>query len=124
MAISNQNGKIGEDIAAEFYEANGYVILQRNFHSGHNEIDIIAENSDGIAFAEVKTRTVSPALSKYGSAKSAVDKSKRERLLSAAEDYIRTSGITKQPRMDVVEVYLDSDGRFVKLNYIRCAFGK
>lgn len=124
MAISNRNGRLGEDIAAEFYEANGYTILSRNYHSGHNEIDIIAESSDGVAFAEVKTRTVSPALSKYGSAKSAVDKGKRERLVLAAEDFLRKNSISKQPRMDVVEIYLDSNGRFVRLNYIRCAFGK
>lgn len=124
MSISNENGRLGENIAAEFYEANGYTIICRNYRSGHNEIDIIAENDDSIAFAEVKTRTESPALLKFGSAKSAVDVRKRERLVSAALDFIKKSGKTKQPRMDVVEVYLDKNGDLARLNYIRCAFGR
>lgn len=124
MSISNENGRLGENIAAVFYEVNGYTIICRNYRSGHNEIDIIAENDDSIAFAEVKTRTESPALLKFGSAKSAVDVRKRERLVSAALDFIKKSGKTKQPRMDVVEVYLDKNGDLARLNYIRCAFGR
>lgn len=124
MTISNENGRIGENIAAEFYEANGYTVICRNYRSGHNEIDIIAEDNDSIAFAEVKTRTESPALLKYGSAKSAVDARKRERLVSAALDFIKRTKKTKQPRMDVVEIYLDENGRLARLNYIRCAFGR
>ncbi len=125
MAISNDNGKIGEDIAAEFYEANGYKILERNYHAGHNEIDIIAEKDNNIAFSEVKTRTLSPALDKYGSAKSAVDREKRKHLLEAARYYLKANPWQKEKcrRMDVVEVYLTPTGDFLKISYIRNAFG-
>ena len=124
MTKSNENGKIGENIACEFYEANGYTIAKRNYHAGHNEIDIIAENSTSIAFAEVKTRTNTPTALKYGSPKSAVTARKQSHLLDAAKYYIKTEKIQKQPRMDVVEVFLDENGNFLKLNYIRCAFGE
>lgn len=123
--ISHENGRLGEDIAAEFYEANGFKIISRNFRAGHDEIDIIAENKSSIVFSEVKTRTISPALQKYGSAKSAVNKEKQRHLLKAALHYLKINGNPeeKQPRMDVVEVYLTRDGKFSKLNYIRGAFG-
>ncbi len=123
--ISNVNGRIGEDIAAEFYEANGYQIIKRNYRAGHNEIDIIAESNKAIVFAEVKTRTKTPALQKYGSAKSAVDNKKQKHLLDAALAYLSHEGnpFGKQPRMDVVEIYLTDDGNFLKLNYYRNAFG-
>lgn len=35
-------GKIGEDRACAWLESNGFVILERNFHSRFGEIDIIA----------------------------------------------------------------------------------
>ncbi len=125
MKTSNENGRKGEDIVAEFYEANGYTVICRNYRAGYNEIDIIAENDIAIVFSEVKTRTQSPALEKYGSAKSAVDKRKREHLIEAAQEYLRKTEnpLKKQPRMDVVEVYLNNEGNFQKLNYIRNAFG-
>ncbi len=122
---SSENGRYGESIAAEFYEANGYSILEKNYRSGHNEIDIIAKKSNHIVFAEVKTRTKSLSLEKFGSAKSAVDRYKQKHLLDAALEYMHDtkSAAGLRPRMDVVEIYLTRDGRFLKLNYIRNAFG-
>ncbi|MBR4295567.1 MAG: YraN family protein [Clostridia bacterium] len=122
--ISHENGRLGENIAAEFYEANGYTIVCRNYRAGHNEIDIIAENKHGIALAEVKTRTKSELLKKYGSAKSAVNIPKQQRLIDAAQTYLRENNpLKKQPRMDVIEIYLTDEGKLLKLNYIRNAFG-
>lgn len=39
---STLKGKIGEDRACAWLESNGFVILERNFHSRFGEIDIIA----------------------------------------------------------------------------------
>lgn len=39
---STQKGKNGEDRACAWLESNGFVILERNFHSRFGEIDIIA----------------------------------------------------------------------------------
>ncbi len=123
--INHKNGRIGEDIAAEFYEVNGYRIVCRNYRAGHNEIDIIAEKDRMLAFAEVKTRTQSEALKKYGSAKSAVNREKQKHLISAAHTYLRANNHKGMiPRMDVVEVYLDQNGKLFKLSYIRNAFGE
>lgn len=124
MTKSNENGKIGEKIAAEFFEANGYTVIGQNYRAGHNEIDIIAENDLYLVFAEVKTRTNTPTALKYGSPKSAVNDKKQMHLLDAAKFYLRNRVTEKQPRMDVVEVFLDENGNFLKLNYIRCAFGE
>lgn len=49
-------GKLGEDIAAQHLEGLGHTILERNWRSGHLEIDIISLDQDGIHFVEVKTR--------------------------------------------------------------------
>jgi len=49
-------GKRGEDIACAYLQDMGHTILERNYRSGHLEIDIISYNADGIHFVEVKTR--------------------------------------------------------------------
>ena len=49
-------GKKGEEIACRFLESKGHTILERNFRSGHLEIDIISLNEEGMHFVEVKTR--------------------------------------------------------------------
>ena len=122
--INHKNGKTGEDIAAEFFETNGYTILHRNYRSGHLETDLIVENFESVAFVEVKTRTDSKTALKYGSPRSAVNQQKQERLLQAAKNYLLAHNIEKKPRMDVVEVYLDSSGAFKKMTYIRNAFSQ
>ena len=49
-------GRKGEDIACAFLEGLGHTILERNWRSGHLEVDIISLGQDGIHFVEVKTR--------------------------------------------------------------------
>jgi len=50
-------GKKGEDLAADYLRKKGYRILKRNWRSGRNEVDIIADNNEYIVFVEVKTRS-------------------------------------------------------------------
>ena len=49
-------GNYGETLACEHLEKNGYLVLERNFHSRHGEIDIIARKDEYLVFIEVKTR--------------------------------------------------------------------
>lgn len=49
-------GQKGEDIACDLLERMGHTILERNWRSGHLEIDIISMDAHGIHFVEVKTR--------------------------------------------------------------------
>ena len=51
-----QTGTWGEELAAAYLRQQGFVILERDWHSGHRDIDIIAQKNDCIVFVEVKTR--------------------------------------------------------------------
>lgn len=62
---STQKGKIGEDRACAWLESNGFVILERNFHSRFGEIDIIAleanntnEGNECEAYEDLERREV------------------------------------------------------------------
>lgn len=49
-------GRQGENIACSYLEDMGHTILERNWRSGHLEIDIISVDPEGIHFVEVKAR--------------------------------------------------------------------
>ena len=118
-------GDIGEKASAKFLKKNGYKIKAKNIHLSHNEIDIVAEDKQFIVFVEVKTRTRNPSeISPYGVPSSAVDHKKKERLISAAHDYMKLKPTNKQPRMDVIEVWLDDSHKVIELNHIRNAYGQ
>ena len=122
-------GRLGEDLACDFLEKNGYRIVRRNQRFGKNELDIVCEDDDFIIFVEVKTRScLYPESGNFGIPARAVDEGKRKNTVKAARDYLSQNYINKQPRIDVIEVYmLDQRSEFktptvLKINHIRNAF--
>ncbi|MBE6646185.1 MAG: YraN family protein [Ruminococcaceae bacterium] len=122
-------GRLGEELAADFLIKEGYTIVERNKHLGKNEIDIIAEDKDFFVFVEVKTRTcLYPESGEFGIPSRAVDISKRKNTVKASRDYLYSHYTEKQPRIDVIEVYLleQKDQMLtpkpIKINHIRNAF--
>ena len=49
-------GYAGEEHASRYLMQKGYLILERNWRSGRNEVDIIAKDAYGLVIVEVKTR--------------------------------------------------------------------
>jgi len=78
-------GRKGEDIACAFLEGLGHTILERNWRSGHLEVDIISLGHDGIHFVEVKTRRRNIQAPPQDN----VGRSKQERIVKAAGRYLR-----------------------------------
>lgn len=120
-------GDIGERIAEKYLKRLGYRILERNRHQSHNELDLIVSNSEFIVFVEVKTRSTNVDLySPYGSPAAAVDRKKQQRLIQAAKDYlVQNQFYGKQPRFDVVEIYLQKgSNQCLKVHHIPNAFTK
>ena len=124
-------GLIGEDIAAEYLEKEGFTVIARRYRTGHLETDIIASNGEYILFTEVKTRRERPDVAHpYGTPGDAVTPSKRKNLISAAEQYLKAhkeETAQLQPRIDVIEVYLDPTSetpRLLRLNHYKNAVRK
>ena len=117
-------GRLGEKIACKYLRRIGYKILENNKRESHKETDIIAANKEYIVFVEVKTRSVDSDLySSYGTPASAVDKRKQSNLIFAARSYLANHHTDKQPRMDVIEVYLErNSGKLLKINHIENAY--
>lgn len=104
-------GKRGEDSAASFLCGKGYTIVARNVRINHFETDIIAKNDTTLVFAEVKTRKTYPdTYHRFGRPAKAVDHNKKIKLIAGAEAYIKKNSVEfqgLQPRIDVIEVYVD-----------------
>ncbi len=73
-------------MACAFLQSRGHTILERNWRSGHLEIDIISFNEEGIHFVEVKTRRLNiqaPPQENVGGLKQA-------RIVKAAMRFLKT----------------------------------
>lgn len=117
---ANKAGVWGEIFTARYLRDNGYRIITGNFRTRLGEIDLIAQKGGYICFVEVKTR----GENSIGEAKEAVDFPKREKLTATAQIFNKVYPTKKQPRFDVCEVYLDSECKLLKLNYIENAFAE
>lgn len=107
MTDRQRLGVFGETAAVGYLTRNGYRIVTRNYRSGRNEIDIIAENDSYLVFVEVKTRmSDGPDASRYGRPATAVNEHKQKCTVACARAYLAGHPTPKQPRMDVVEVYV------------------
>ena len=121
-------GDYGERIAARYLLLRGYAIKERNWRTGHMEVDLIAANLADIAFVEVKTRSyTSKEWEMLPPPKRAVDGEKQRLIRLAAQKYMRAHPSGKQPRMDVIEVSLlkKEDApkyKVVKVHHIKAAF--
>jgi putative endonuclease len=100
MNIQKQMGNWGEQAAVEYLEKQGYVILTRNFRSGHGEVDIIARQENVLVFVEVKARSSN----RYGFPEHSVTPRKRMHILSAAEKYVLDHPEFQTWRVDVIAV--------------------
>ena len=56
MKAKDLLGRRGEELAAEYLESLGMLIVERNWRCPEGEIDIVALDGDALVIAEVKTR--------------------------------------------------------------------
>lgn len=100
-------GRRGEALAATLLEERGFTVLAKNARLPQAEFDVVAEDGDGVAFVEVKSRTGT----RYGEPWQAVDERKRARQVSAALAWLERAGRGRADfRFGVVSVVFDAAG--------------
>lgn len=119
MARHNETGKWGEDIAVDYLRRQGYTLLERDWRSGHRDIDIIMRSPDGrtVVFVEVKTRT-SAAIMRP---EDAVDIKKIRNIAYAANNYVKMNNVVSELRFDIVSVVGENAG-VARVEHIEGAF--
>ena len=97
-------GAEGEDLAARWYEDNGYEVLDRNWRRREGEIDLIVRRGKTVAFCEVKTRSSD----RFGAGIESVLPAKQRRIRRLAARWL--SELTPAAGRTRVEVRFDVVG--------------
>ena len=112
-------GQAAENIAADFFRAQGLDILERNYLRRMGELDIVARDRDVLVIAEVRTRSSD----RYGGAAASVDPRKQQRLIRTASQLLQQRKDLAQLRVrfDVV-VVSEMEAGCGRVEWIRHAF--
>ena len=102
MAAHNELGEKGETMAVQWFQAQGYIILYRNWRYSHAEVDIIASKNDILHFIEVKARKTE----QYGLPEESVGYKKMQMLMKAAEEFLFRFPEWKRIQYDVLSITL------------------
>ncbi|MFA4817753.1 MAG: YraN family protein [Parcubacteria group bacterium] len=120
-------GKIGEQVAANLLQSNGYQILEMNYKNSLGkrlgEIDIIAEDKEAgeLVFVEVKTRRLQG--NEDTLPEENITRSKLRKLTRIAGSYLnRRNWQGRDYRFDAVSVWLDWDARNAKVKHLKNIF--
>ena len=118
MAARRDVGAAGERIAGEYLMLSGYRILERNYRSGHLEVDLIAESRGCLVFIEVKTRRGDS----FGDALEAVSVSKLGKIRRAARIYLserQSRAAYAEYRFDLVAIDMLPGGGGMTLRHVK-----
>ncbi|WP_304201065.1 YraN family protein [Flavobacterium alvei] len=116
MASHNELGKLGEELAVEFLQKEGYEILETNWTFQKAEIDIIAKNENTLAIVEVKTRSSL----EFGLPQDFVKPKKIQLLVKAVNEYVISKNIDIDVRFDIIAIHKE-DKSFV-IEHLKDAF--
>ena len=109
MRAKDVLGRSGEQAAADYLEAEGFRILERNWRCADGEIDIVAVDRHTFVVCEVKTRSGT----RYGTPLESVSRLKCSRLRRLAVRWLTAHGVHfDRVRIDMVGVTRDASGGF------------
>lgn len=97
-STTTAQGRIAEDQACAYLQAQGLVLIERNYQQRGGEIDLIFYDHDYLVFVEVRFRRCND----FGGALSSIDLRKQQRLIRTATHYLMQHAVTKPVRFDVV----------------------
>lgn len=97
-------GQAGEDRAAQWYEAQGWTVLARNWRAGRQgELDLIVGRGGVVVVCEVKARRSAA----YGVPAEAVTPAKQARIRRLAAAWLAENQVRARVRFDVVAILGD-----------------
>lgn len=108
-------GTEAETRALQLLKRAGLRLEQRNFHTRRGEIDLIMRDGESMVFVEVRFRQSDA----FGGALESITRSKRRRLIAAANAWLQQTRCRAPARFDVVTVTGDNGAP----EWIKNAFG-
>ena len=104
---SKENGNIGEGLACNYLNKDGFKIIELNYKNKLGEIDIIAKEKDTILFVEVKSRLST----KFGMPREAINFYKQKKIINVATVYLKQKKLINNTciRFDCIEILGDKN---------------
>ena len=122
LTDKRKKGNIAESAVCRYLKKRHYKILHRNYVAEGHEIDIIAENKEHICFVEVKSRSERSKNPYCMRPADAVDRAKKNSIITAARAFTAANFGCKKYRFDVAEVFLGENSKILEINYLESAF--
>ncbi len=111
---SHELGKWGEDVAVEYLQSMGLVLLDRNWRCEEGELDIVALDGEVVVIVEVRTRSSDA----YGAPEESLTPRKRRHLQKAALAYLQDKERLEDVwRIDVVAIEASRDGHVDRIEH-------
>ena len=111
-------GILGEKLAKDFLQKQGYHILETNYRCHEGEIDIVATHKNSLVFIEVRSKSSLD----FGSPEESITPKKMERLRAAASRYLQDhENLPAQCHIDVVAIELNRKGQPLRIELIENA---
>jgi putative endonuclease len=115
---SDELGRRGEDLAADYLAGTGLVVLSRNWRCREGEIDLIVTDGQRLVVCEVKTRSGTG----YGEPSEGVTPAKAGRIRRVTAAWLRAYRVGWcEVRFDVLAVLCPQDGP-VTVEHLQGAF--
>lgn len=114
--FKTNEGKRGEEIAADFLKKQGCEILVKNFRTKSGEVDIIVLDKNTLVFVEVKTRKSFA----YGLPIEAITKRKLKSIINVAQYFKLTHPkLPESLRIDAISIELDQNNETKKIEHFQ-----
>ena len=113
MSQHNEVGKIGEELAKEFLEEQGYKIIEQNYKTKYAEIDLIGEYKNKLVFVEVRTKIGE----NFGTPEDTINKQKLWKVLQNAKAYSAFKNWKGFERIDAICIVLKPDRTIERINH-------
>ncbi len=111
-------GRLGERLAAQHLEKEGYVICQTNYRCPTGEVDIVALDGECLVFVEVRTRRSK----RFGTPAESITAAKKQKLVEIAQTYLQEhESLEVDWRIDVASIQMSSRGKVQEFVLIRNA---
>lgn len=115
MALHNETGKKGEELAVKYLLDNGYSVLETNWRFKKSEIDIIALKNNELIFVEVKTRSSNY----FEEPEQSVTLKKQKQIFIGANEYAQSYDDDIDLRFDIITVMIKPN---TDIKHIKDAF--
>ena len=113
-----ETGDLGEKLAREYLEQQGFAIIETNCRTPGGEIDIVARQGESLVFVEVRTKRSRA----FGTAEESITLKKKQHLVASAAYYYQShENLPSSYRIDFIAVDLGSDNLPISINLIENA---